>query len=249
MPLIYLHTCLGVCGSTWSAFAFHVLPCRWSVVKEPAPLRHCCTHTRFAQARQGFHHNMVDDIRHFLLECPAYHLIRSHPKYSAIFTMPQPNMPASAQLRHIFAHQDQRLLAECTFQMCFQFLRAMAKLKICQSPYTISLEEALDLHVSIPAVLSELRNLSRGFLRPHTMGVTRCPRSCAGAHVTAATYRYWVGMTDTRKGGGHPTTCHMQAGHRFTLTRLRLGCSDLRGSRKTTWAGQGQTHMPGSCIL
>ena len=31
--------------------------------------------------------------------------------------MPQPDMPASAQLRHIFGHHDQRLLAECTFQM------------------------------------------------------------------------------------------------------------------------------------
>jgi hypothetical protein len=80
-------------------------------------LRYCCAHSRFAQARPGFHHDQVEDIRHFLLECPAYHAIRSHPRYSVIFTMPEPNMSASAQLRHIFAHQDQLLLAECTFQM------------------------------------------------------------------------------------------------------------------------------------
>ena len=83
----------------------------------PRHMRHCCTHTRFALARPGFHPDMVEDIRHFLLECPAYHTIRLHPRYSAIFSMPQPDMPASAQLRHIFGHHDQHLLAECTFQM------------------------------------------------------------------------------------------------------------------------------------
>ena len=83
----------------------------------PRHLRYCCTHTMFARARPGFHHEMVEDLRHFMLECPAYHSIRSHPRYCPIFTMPAPDMPASAQLRHIFAYPDQHLLADCTFQM------------------------------------------------------------------------------------------------------------------------------------
>ena len=83
----------------------------------PRTLRHCCTHGMFALVRPCFHHDMVEDIRHFLLECPAYNAVRSHPRYLPIFSMPQSNMHVSAQLRHIFAHPDQRLLAECISRM------------------------------------------------------------------------------------------------------------------------------------
>ena len=81
------------------------------------PLRHCCTHDTFALARPGYHHNMVEDIRHFLLECPAYNAIRSYPRYLPIFLMSRMDLNASAQLREIFAHPDQRLLAECLSRM------------------------------------------------------------------------------------------------------------------------------------
>jgi hypothetical protein len=80
-------------------------------------MRLCCAHDTFALARPNFHHDMVEDIRHFLLECPAYNAIRTHPRYASIFTMPQPGMHTSVQLRHIFAHPDQRLLADCIYHM------------------------------------------------------------------------------------------------------------------------------------
>jgi hypothetical protein len=59
----------------------------------------------------------VEDVRHFILECPAYAAIRTHPRYAALFVNDSYGDPISAQLRAIFSHKNQALSAECIFLM------------------------------------------------------------------------------------------------------------------------------------
>jgi len=63
-------------------------------------------------------HDAVEDIRHFLLECPAYDRIRSSNSYSILFT-PTEGLPLTCaqHLRCIFSHSNQYLLASCISRM------------------------------------------------------------------------------------------------------------------------------------
>ena len=86
---------------------------------------------RICQVHVSFdaEHNQVEDIRHFLLECPAYEGIRLHPCFkdifSCVFTNPTTDvhLTTSQMIRKIFTHHDQARLALCVHRM-FQ-LRAL----------------------------------------------------------------------------------------------------------------------------
>ena len=79
--------------------------------------RFCLVHSIYKDARPDFHHDCVEDIRHFLLECPAYAVIRSHPRFVSLFNNTAHGTSISARLRAIFQHHDQALLAECVAAM------------------------------------------------------------------------------------------------------------------------------------
>ena len=83
----------------------------------PRDQRFCQVHALYSDARPGFHHDCVEDIRHFLLECPAYAAIRTHRRYAPIFDFPDQGSSISARLRAIFMHRNQSLLAECVSVM------------------------------------------------------------------------------------------------------------------------------------
>ncbi len=53
--------------------------------RTPRTERFCQVHHQFGGNRPGFTHQCVEDIRHLLLECPAYAAIRACPKYAVIF--------------------------------------------------------------------------------------------------------------------------------------------------------------------
>jgi len=79
----------------------------------PRHLRLCMAHSTLDPQ-----HDAVEDLRHFLLECPAYDRIRSSNSYSILFT-PRQSLPlTSAQrMRCIFSHPHQYLLASCISRM------------------------------------------------------------------------------------------------------------------------------------
>ena len=85
--------------------------------RTPRAQRFCEVHSIFAHARPNFHHDCVEDIRHFILDCPAYEAIRQCPRYACIFLFPRDVTTSSARLRHVFGYEDQRLLAECLHEM------------------------------------------------------------------------------------------------------------------------------------
>jgi len=111
---------------------------------------------------------------------------------------------------------------------CYQFLNALAKLGFCVSPATLTFDAAVSIRVPLCAIVTRMHSMCRDFLNSNIQGLLKCPRSCSPQHVTIFTYKYWVGMKAARRFGGHHVTCHMPAAHRFLLTRLRLGCSELR---------------------
>jgi len=77
--------------------------------------RFCQVHHLFGGTRPHFTHDRVEDIRHILLECPAYAAIRTCPKYAPIFVAS--DLPPAGQLRTIFAYINQSLLASCIYDI------------------------------------------------------------------------------------------------------------------------------------
>jgi len=91
------------------------LPLQVELGKRTKTIRHerfCLVHSIYKDARPDFHHDCVEDIHHFLLECPAYAVIRSHPRFVSLFNNTAHGTSISARLRAIFQHRDQALLAE-----------------------------------------------------------------------------------------------------------------------------------------
>ena len=67
-------------------------------------------------------HAQVEDIRHFLLECPAYEGIRLHPYFTELFsclrnTPTNLHLTTSEMVRKILTHPNQPKLALCIFRM------------------------------------------------------------------------------------------------------------------------------------
>jgi hypothetical protein len=103
----------------------------------------------------------------------------------------------------------------------------MAQLGLCDPPNELTLESASTLSFPEDAVAFRLQRLALAFICPDAENIPKCPRSCISAHVTAFTYRYWVGMSEAQDSGGHHVSCLMPHAQRHALVRLRLGCSDL----------------------
>ena len=81
-------------------------------------------HARFCKVHHMFDsdHAQVEDIRHFLLECPAYEGIRRHPYFTELFSCLryEPNnlhLTTSQMVRRILAHPNQSKLALCISRM------------------------------------------------------------------------------------------------------------------------------------
>jgi hypothetical protein len=110
---------------------------------------------------------------------------------------------------------------------CFQFLYTMAQLGLCDPPTALTLEVACALSFPEDAVVVRLQRLALDFICPPAEDIPKCPRFCLSDQVTAFTYRYWVGMSEAQKYGGHHASCLMPHAQRHALVRLRLGCSDL----------------------
>jgi hypothetical protein len=69
----------------------------------------------FGGTRPHFTHKRVEDIRHILLECPAYAAIRTYLKYAPISAAS--DLSPAGQLRTIFAYINQSLLASCIYDI------------------------------------------------------------------------------------------------------------------------------------
>lgn len=81
----------------------------------PRNQRHCklCS-TPHAPFRVGGNAAFVEDLLHFLLECPAYNHIRR--AYPAVFQLADMNSP-NGYMRQIFASEHQQQLAACLYTM------------------------------------------------------------------------------------------------------------------------------------
>jgi hypothetical protein len=78
--------------------------------------RTCMVHSSFDPD-----HNEIEDVRHFLLECPAYEGLRLHPYFRDIFSClhsasPHP-VTTSVMIRQILMHPNQHRLAMCLSRM------------------------------------------------------------------------------------------------------------------------------------
>jgi len=168
-------------------------------------------------------------IQSLLSEFGHIPIVHRHLKLAARFWNKMRTLNTATTLHRVWKCDVQLALSH-NYKQCwsFHFLTALEKLDMCPRISDMTLQQALDLRVSIPTLITKLYKLSSGFLHPSALGDMRCPRSCPTPHVTAVTYRYWVGMTDRLRNGAPHVRCFINASHRFSLTRLRLGCSDLR---------------------
>jgi hypothetical protein len=155
-------------------------------------------------------------------------LMHHHLKLAARFWNKMSSLQPTSTLYRVWKN-DVLLAITHKYKHCwsFQFLAALAKLNMCPSPSIMTMQQALDLRVHVPQLVTKLHALARQFLDPSTLGNVRCPRSCPSEFVTGITYRYWAGMTAARGGALHARQ-FMNVLHRYSLTRLRLSCSPLR---------------------